>query len=442
MRHAPSSSIARASTALLTDRYELTMLDAALADGTAEIPSLFELFARRLPDGRRYGVVAGVGRLLEAIESFRFDDAQLEFLRAERVVRPETIEWLADYRFTGNAFGYREGELYFGHSPLLTIETDFAHGVVLETLALSVYNYDSAVASAASRMTSAAQGRPLAEMGSRRMNEIAAVAGTRAAFIAGFSASSNLEAGRRWGIPTMGTAAHAWTLLHDTEEDAFRAQIETMGTDTTLLVDTYDITQGVETAIKVAGPKLGGVRIDSGDLASTVAAVRRQLDALGATETKITVTNDLDEHAIAALQASPVDSYGVGTAVLTGSGHATAGMVYKLTSRENADGTWTAVEKASAGKAHRGGRKDAARRIGARGRATAEVIAVEKSAARDDNDRSLLVPLITHGVPEQQHLGAAGTLAAREHHARALEELPANGRRLSRGEQAIPSIFE
>ncbi|MFU0804504.1 MAG: nicotinate phosphoribosyltransferase [Pseudoclavibacter caeni] len=442
MRNANVSPLTTAtSTALLTDRYELTMLDAALLDGTADIPCLFELFARHLPTGRRYGVVAGTGRLLEALRDFRFTDEQLAFLRDEHVVRPETIEWLADYRYDGNVFGYREGELYFDHSPLVTFETDFAHGVMLETLALSVYNYDSAVASAASRMALAARGRPLAEMGSRRTNETAAVAGTRAAYIAGFAASSNLEAGRRWGIPTMGTAAHAWTLLHDTEEEAFRAQIEAMGTDTTLLVDTYDITKGVETAIRVAGPHLGGVRIDSGDLPSTAAAVRRQLDALGATETKITVTNDLTEYAIAALAASPVDSYGVGTSVLTGSGHATAGMVYKLTSRQNPDGSWTAVQKASAGKGHRGGRKDAARRIDARGRATAEVIAVEKTAATQPDDRPLLVPLMQRGEALHEHLGAAGTRAAREHHARVLEELPPNGRRMSSGEPAIPSLF-
>ncbi|MCD7102174.1 nicotinate phosphoribosyltransferase [Pseudoclavibacter sp. 13-3] len=443
MRNANVSPITTAtSTALLTDRYELTMLDAALHDGTADIPSLFELFARRLPAGRRYGVVAGTGRLLEAVRDFRFTDEQLRFLRDHKVVRPETIDWLADYRFDGNAFGYREGELYFSHSPLLTFETDFAHGVVLETLALSVYNYDSAIAGAASRMFTAAHGRPLAEMGSRRMNEVAAVAGTRAAFIAGFAASSNLEAGRRWGIPTMGTAAHAWTLLHDSEEDAFRAQIEAMGVGTTLLVDTYDITRGVEAAVRVAGPKLGGVRIDSGDLASTVAAVRKQLDDLGATETKITVTNDLDEYALAALQSCPVDSYGVGTSVLTGSGHPTAGMVYKLTSRQNADGSWTPVQKTSAGKAHQGGRKDAARRLNAQGRATAEIIAVEKTAARDANDRSLLVPLITKGEANPSYLGVNGTRAAREHHQEVLQELPANGRRLSKGDPAIPSLFE
>ena len=326
------------STALHTDRYELTMLDAALRDGTAHRRCVFELFGRRLSGGRRFGVVAGTGRLLSLIDDFRFGDDELRFLRDHRVVDAETLDFLAGYRFTGSITGYREGELYFPGSPILTIEGTFAEAVVLETLALSVLNHDSAIATAAARMSIAAGERPLAEMGSRRAGEESAVAAARAAYITGFAATSNLEAGRRWGIPTMGTAAHAWTLLHDTEEDAFRSQIDALGIDTTLLIDTYDIPRGVETAIRVAGTGLGGVRIDSGDLPVMAAQVREQLDELGATATKITVTSDLDEYAIAALAASPVDSYGVGTSVVTGSGTTTAGMVYKLVARQAADG--------------------------------------------------------------------------------------------------------
>jgi len=162
------------STALLTDRYELTMLDAAMGSGRHEHPCVFEVFARHLPAGRRYGVVAGTGRLVELIEAFRFEDAELDWLRTHRIVRSEAIEWLADYRFRGTITGYREGELYFPGSPLLRVEGTFADAVVLETLILSVLNHDSAVASAASRMVSAAEGRPIAEMGSRRTGEATA----------------------------------------------------------------------------------------------------------------------------------------------------------------------------------------------------------------------------------------------------------------------------
>ncbi|WP_243074617.1 nicotinate phosphoribosyltransferase [Microbacterium sp. SS28] len=434
------------SIALHTDRYELTMLDAALRDGTAQRRCVFELFGRRLPGGRRFGVVAGTGRLLALLRNFRFGDDELRFLRDERIVDAATLRYLEGYRFAGSMRGYREGELYFPGSPILTVEGTFAEAVILETLALSVLNHDSAVATAAARMSIAAGDRPLAEMGSRRAGERSAVAAARAAFIAGFGATSNLEAGRYWGIPTMGTAAHAWTLLHDSEESAFRAQIATLGTGTTLLVDTYDIRRGVETAIRVAGTELGGVRIDSGDLPTVAAQVRAQLDELGATGTRITVTSDLDEYAIAALAASPVDSYGVGTSVVTGSGTPTAGMVYKLTARQSGDGAWIAVAKASTDKASKGGRKAAFRTLD-RGTATSELIAISdgfeevESAARHPDARALHVPLVVDGEIDTAFEGPAGVLAARDHHALVREELPVRALALSRSDPAIPTVY-
>jgi len=434
------------STALLTDRYELTMLGAALRDGTAARPSVFELFARRLSGGRRFGVVAGTGRLLSLLREFRFGEEELRFLRDNRIVDAETLAYLEDYRFTGSIHGYREGELYFPGSPILTVEGSFADAVVLETLALSVLNHDSAVATAASRMSIAAGERPLAEMGSRRAAENSAVAAARAAFIAGFGATSNLEAGRRWGIPTMGTAAHSWTLLHDTEEDAFRAQIESLGTSTALLVDTYDIREGVNTAIRVAGTGLGGVRLDSGDLPTVAAAVRQQLDDLGATGTKITVTSDLDEYAIAALAASPVDFYGVGTSVVTGSGYPTAGMVYKLVARQDAAGSWVSVAKSSADKGSKGGRKAAFRSLHG-GAATAETIVVSDgfeplgTAAEHPDSRPLQVVLVDGGEIDDSYEGATGTASARAHHLRVREELPVRALALSKSDPAIPTVF-
>jgi nicotinate phosphoribosyltransferase len=430
-----------ASTALLTDRYELTMLDAALADGTALRPSVFEAFGRRLSGGRRYGVVGGVGRLLDAIERFRFDEAELAWLEREQVVRPATLEYLAGYRFRGSISGYREGELYFPNSPLLTVEGTFAEAVILETLLLSVLNADSAIATAAARMVVAAGARPVVEMGSRRTNEHAAVAAARVAWITGFSATSNLEAGRQWGVPTMGTSAHAFTLLHDSEEDAFRAQIAALGPGTTLLVDTYDIAAAVETAVRLAGPELGAVRIDSGDLPVVVADVRRQLDALGATGTRITVTSDLDEYAIATLAASPVDAYGVGTRLVTGSGHPAAGLVYKLVARQDDDGTWRSVAKRTVQKAGVGGRKTAVRELDEHGLAVAERVLVDTEVPDDPRYRPLVVPLMRNGVPDLAHLGVAGTRSARDHHAAARAELPPDGTRLSGGDPAIPTLF-
>ncbi|MGB4136574.1 MAG: nicotinate phosphoribosyltransferase [Microbacterium sp.] len=434
------------STALLTDRYELTMLAGSLRDGTGSRPCVFELFSRRLSGGRRFGVVAGTGRLLSLIRDFRFGEDELRFLRDNRVVDAATLTHLEGYRFGGTIRGYREGELYFPGSPILTVEGTFADAVVLETLALSVLNHDSAVATAASRMSIAAGERPLAEMGSRRAAERSAIAAARAAYIAGFGATSNLEAGRLWGIPTMGTAAHAWTLLHDTEEDAFRSQIDALGPDTTLLVDTYDIRAGVELAVRVAGTSLGGVRIDSGDLPIVAAEVRAQLDELGATGTRITVTSDLDEYAIAALAASPVDAYGVGTSVVTGSGYPTASMVYKLVARQDGAGGWVSVAKASADKASTGGRKAAFRTI-EHGTATAETIAVSSGfdpldePAEHPDARPLQVTLIERGEIDSSYEGVSGTAAARTHHLRVREELPVRALALSKSDPAIPTVF-
>lgn len=427
------------TTALLTDRYELTMIDAALHSGAAARDCVFEVFARRLPAGRRYGVLAGTGRLLDLLEDFRFGDPELAYLRDSGAIGADTIDWLAGYRFSGDIRGYREGEIYVPGSPVLVVEGTFADAVILETLTLSTLNYDSAVASAAARMVRVAGDRPLVEMGSRRASEHAGVAAARAAHIAGFSATSNLEAGRSFGIPTMGTAAHSFTLLHDDEESAFRAQVEALGAGTTLLVDTFDVATAVDTAVRVAGTGLGAVRIDSGDLAEQVVAVRAQLDALGATGTRITVTSDLDEHAIAALAAVPVDSYGVGTSVVGGSGHPAAGFVYKLVAHRGDDGEWVPVAKKSAAKESVGGRKHPYRRL-VDGVATAERIHVGEHDSPDDG-RPLHVDLVRAGEADASHRGPEGVRRAREHHAAAIAELDADALRLSRGEVAFPTEY-
>lgn len=436
------------TTALRTDRYELTMVEAALRSGRAHRECVFEVFARRLPGDRRYGVLAGTGRVLDAITAFRFGMPELDFLAEKSIVDDATLAFLADYRFTGQVEGYREGEVYFPGSPVLTVRGTFAEAVLLETVVLSVLNNDSAVATAAARMVAAADGHPIAEMGSRRTGEYAAVAAARAAYIAGFSATSNLEAGRTWGIPTMGTAAHAFTLLHDSEEEAFRAQVAALGTGTTLLVDTYDVRQGVETAVRVAGPSLGGVRLDSGDLPALVREVRAQLDALGATGTRITVTSDLDEHTIAALRGAPVDAFGVGTSVVTGSGSPAAGFVYKLVARRDSGADeWMPVAKASIGKASIGGAKRAERLL-RNGVAVAERIVIdddrdglpEAATPPDLTARPLTVALLIDGEADARWLGAAGVAAAREHCAAAVAELPAAALRLSRGEPALPTL--
>ncbi|MDT5221935.1 MAG: nicotinate phosphoribosyltransferase [Mycobacterium sp.] len=423
---------------LLTDKYELTMLAAALRDGSAHRHTSWEVFARRLPSGRRYGVVAGTGRLLETLPQFRFDDEACELLA--QFLDAATLDYLRDFRFAGDIDGYAEGELYFPNSPILSLHGTFAECVLLETLVLSIFNHDTAIASAAARMVYAARNRPVTDMGSRRTHERAAVAAARAAYIAGFANTSNLEAQRLYGIPTVGTAAHAFTMLH-TERDlspqeselaAFRAQVDALGPGTTLLVDTYDITRGVANAVAAAGPALGAVRIDSGDLVELAHQVRAQLNELGATQTGIVVSSDLDEMSIAALEAAPVDSYGVGTSLVTGSGAPTASMVYKLVEVEG-----IAVQKRSSQKKSRGGRKAALRLARPTGTVTEEIVhpAGRPPAVTEQPHRVLTTPLVRAGeVIVDNDLAAARDLVAA-----GLRSLPWEGLRLSPGDPAIPT---
>jgi nicotinate phosphoribosyltransferase len=319
----------------------------------------------------------------------------------------------------------------------MVVESTFADAVVLETLLLSILNHDSAIASAASRMTWAADGRPCIEMGSRRTHAEAAVASARAAYVAGFATSSNLAARHRYGVPTAGTSAHSFTLLHDSESDAFRAQVASLGRGTTLLVDTYDVREAVRLGVEVAGTELGAVRIDSGDQGALAHQVRKELDALGATNTRILVTSDLDEFSIAALAAAPVDGYGVGTQLVTGSGHPTCGFVYKLVAREDDHGEMVAVAKKSKDKISIGGRKWAMRRLSAAGVAEAEVIGIGKPPENDGDDRELLDDLVRDG----EIVGAEPLDAARDRHTAARGELPHTAEQRSKGEPVIPTQF-
>lgn len=427
------------------------MLDAALKDGTAHRRCTFELFGRRLPATRRFGVVAGTGRILEALERFEFDADQIDWLRSQGIVSHEAADFLASWRFTGDIWGYAEGECYFPGSPLLTVEGTFADCTLLETLLLSILNHDCAVASAASRMTIAAHGRPCMDMGARRAHERAAVSAARAAIIGGFQGTSDLEAAKRYGIRCIGTAAHAFTLLHDSERDAFDSQVAKLGAGTTLLVDTYDIRQGVINAVeaaRAAGGELGAVRLDSGDLVAEAFKVRGQLDAMGATSTKITVTSDLDEYAIAALGAAPVDSYGVGTKLVTGSGVPTAALVYKVVQREDSDGATVSVAKKAESKSTVGGRKVAGRVLGEDGYATEELLLVGTSFEEgqallaERGARPLQVQLVRGGKIDAEAWGEGALARAQDHHLSARNELPYQAWRLSEGEAAIPTRYE
>jgi nicotinate phosphoribosyltransferase len=269
---------------------------------------------------------------------------------------------------------------------------------------------------------------------------MAAVASARAAYIAGFAATSNLRAGRDYGVPTRGTSAHAFTLVHDSERHAFSAQLAAQGKGTTLLVDTFDVAGAVRAAVELAGPDLGAIRLDSGDLAATARQVRVLLDELGARQTRIVLTGDLDEHSIAALATAPVDGYGVGTALVTGSGAPTAALVYKLVARAlepGADARLRPVAKRSVGKPSRGGRKWAVRQLDESGTAVAERVSVQPPEASAAG-RELLRPLVRSGTI----VGRQTLEQARQRHRDSLAELPVYAVQLSRGYPAIPTVME
>lgn len=438
------------STALLTDMYELTMVDSTIQSGMASRKSVFEAFGRRLPGGRRYGVVAGTGRVIEAILNFRFGEEELEYLQQANIVSDATLDYLANFKFSGDLYAYPEGEIYFPDSPILQVSGTFAETVMLETVVLSILNHDSAIATAASRMTIAAHGRPCYDFGARRTHEISAVHAARAAAIGGFKGTSDLEAGRRYGLKVLGTAAHSFTLLHNSEEEAFASQIATMGLGTTVLVDTYDVAKGIENAVNAAreaGGEIGAIRLDSGDLVAQAFMVRRQLDDMGSNNTKIIVTSDLDEYALAALSAAPVDYYGIGTRLVTGSGYPTAELVYKLVACENAEGEMHNVEKFSEAKHSYGGFKVAGRVTdGLMGHATEELVVscpdweTGQKYLAQVGARPLQVQYMRDGeLLDEDVIGENAIEEAAENHKDARDELPYDGWRLSKGSPIIPT---
>ena len=437
------ASFTSSSSALWTDHYELTMLDALNRSGNVEKRAIFEVFTRELPLGRPFGVFAGSGPLAESIENFTFTDDQLNFLKSANVVSSETLDWLSSYSFQGDILSYREGELYFPNSPVMTIEARLGEALILETLVLSTLNHASSVATAAARIAQAADGKLVMEAGSRRVHPKAAVHAARAAYLGGINVTSNLEAGQRWGIPTAGTASHAFTLAYSCELEAFEAQHEFLGSDSTFLVDTYDIAGGINNAVEATGGNLKGIRLDSGDLKSGAEVARDLLDELGASTTQIMVSGDLDEYQIEQLRGAPIDAFESGHRLVTGSGAPSAGFVYKLVEIEDiksTNNTMRPVAKNSKGKGSIGGKKHAKRLLANDAIALEEIVTIGTDIFRaplQRNERSLQAPLFIRG----EFINDWDLESAKGHLRRTIEEIPKDIRLRRNGLPAIPTTI-
>ncbi|MFF2483187.1 nicotinate phosphoribosyltransferase [Paenibacillus sp. NPDC058071] len=342
---------------LHTDKYQINMMYAHWKNGTANRKAVFEAYFRKLPFGNGYAVFAGLERIVHYIQGLRFGEEELRYLaEQEEQYEPAFLELLRQFKFGGSLYAVEEGQIVFPNEPLIRVEGTIFETQLVETALLNFMNYQTLIATKASRIAQVAEGDVLLEFGTRRAQEAdAAVWGARAAYIAGFHATSNMLAGMRFGIPTKGTHAHSWVQDHDTEEEAFMKYAQALPDQVTLLVDTYDtLKSGVENAIKTArwldsiGKKMGAIRLDSGDLAYLSKQARKRLDAAGFPEVKIVASNDLDETLIFNLKAqgAKIDTWGVGTQLITAADQPSLGGVYKLTARER-DGELVPVIKLS-----------------------------------------------------------------------------------------------
>lgn len=330
-------------TATYTDQYELTMAQVYFHKGLKNESAIFDYFFRRLPFEGGYAILAGLEDLLQTVEQLQFDEEDIVFLKGEGM-DPEFIEYLKDFRFTGTVYAPHEGDLVFPNRPILSVEAPIIEAQILETLILNILNYQSLIATKASRMRLAAGDHKLVDFGLRRAPGLGGYNASRAAIIGGFDATSNVRSGRDYHIPVSGTMAHSFVQRYDDEISSFRDFSEVRTKDCVLLVDTYDtLKSGVPNAIEVAkemekrGDRLKGIRLDSGDLAWLAKKSRKMLDDAGLNYVKIAASNQLDEHVIKSLldQQAPIDLFGVGTSLVTGRPDAALDGVYKLAYANN-----------------------------------------------------------------------------------------------------------
>ena len=334
------------SLALHTDLYQINMTEAYWADGMHERKAVFELFFRKLPFGNGYAVFAGLERVLDYLTNFKFSESDLAYLKEEVGYKEDFIDYLRTVHFTGDVYSVVEGETVFQNEPLLRIEAPLVEAQLIETALLNIVNYQTLIATKASRIKQIVKSERVMEFGTRRAQEMdAAIWGTRAAYIGGLEATSNVRAGKKFGIPVAGTHAHSMVQAYKDEYEAFHSYAK-RHKECVFLVDTYDtIKSGVPTAIRVAkelGDKINftGIRLDSGDIAFLSKEARKMLDEAGFHDTQIVVSNDLDEYTILNLKAqgARVDAWGIGTKLITAYDQPALGAVYKLVAIENDHG--------------------------------------------------------------------------------------------------------
>lgn len=418
-------------SALATDLYQLTMMAGYHASGHDQ-PRTFELFVRSLPEGRQYLVAAGLEQALEYLEGLRFTSAEIAWLRRLPALAdvPASFfdEYLPAFRFTGEVWALEEGEAFFSHEPILRVTAPAPEAQLVETALLAIVTFQTAVASKASRVVTAARGRTVIEFGSRRAHGLdAALHAARAAYIAGCASTSNVEAGLRFGVPLSGTMAHSWVMGFRDEIEAFREFMAIFGPHSTLLIDTYD-TLDAARRIVAAGLKPAAVRLDSGDLAALSVEVRRIFNRGGLEDTRILVSGDLDEHRVAALvtEAAPIDGFGVGSAISAVADAPALGGVYKLV--ETIDGaTVRPTMKLSTGKRTFPGRKQVWR-VSEGGTAVHDVIGLDGEPGQDGR------PLLTRVMRRGERVAPALPLAdVQRRSARRVAELPPSLRTLDDG---------
>ncbi|HEY0841037.1 MAG TPA: nicotinate phosphoribosyltransferase [Vulgatibacter sp.] len=410
---------------LRTDLYELTMAAAYHREGIGGRRAVCEIFVRRLPRRRSWLLPAGLELALRALEAFGFEDEELDFLESLPELRdafadPSFRGFLRGLRFEGDVWAMPEGTIALEGEPLLRVEAPLAQAQLVETLLLSILGHSTTVASKAARVVLAAGGAAVIEFGARRAHPDAAVDAARAAWIAGCTGTSNLEAARRWEIPAFGTASHMFTMVHETELEAFRSYVATFPSTSTLLLDTYDTIEGARNAIEAGGPALAGVRLDSGDMLDLSLKVRRMLDDAGMTRTRIVASGDLDEDSIRELvsRGAPIDVFGVGTRLTVSTDAPTLGVVYKLAAIERG-GEMLPTAKFSPGKVMWPGPKQVYRRFDGGGIAEDRLALANESAS--EGEQPLLVEVMRAG----RRTGPAEDIAeARVRAAVSLRSLP------------------